>query len=194
VQLEEGRADPEGGVTMERIESLRAAMPEAARDIKLNLQNVLASGAPLTDDQRWGVAIASAYAARSPRLTEALLADAQARVGANVVEDARAAAALMAMNNVFYRFRHLVEKPEYEKRPARLRMNRIAQPLMSKVDFELLCLAVSAISGCGVCVRAHEKTVREGGLTEDHVHEAVRIASVMHASAVALEMAHTSAT
>ena len=103
------------------------------------------------------------------------------------MEDARAAAALMAMNNVYYRFRHMVGKPAYSQRPARLRMQRIAQALTSKADFELYCLAVSAINGCETCVQAHEHAVVEGGLTEEHVHDAVRIAAVVHAAAVALE-------
>jgi alkyl hydroperoxide reductase subunit D len=105
-----------------------------------------------------------------------------------VIEDARAAAAIMAMNNVYYRFRHIVGKPSYGEKPARLRMNRLGQPAGSKVDFELYALAVSAINGCEACVRAHEHTVIEGGLTEDHVHDAVRIAATVNAAAVALEM------
>ena len=37
-------------------------------------------------------------------------------------------------------------------------------------------------------MRAHEKVVLEGGLTEDQVHDAVRIAATIHGAAVALEM------
>ena len=59
--------------------------------------------------------------------------------------------------------------------------------LTNKVDFELVCLAVSAINGCETCVQSHEKVVIEGGLSEDQVHDAVRIASVVHAAAVGLE-------
>lgn len=117
-----------------------------------------------------------------------MLATASGVVDATVLEDARAAAALMAMNNVYYRFRHMLGKETYTTRPARLRMNRIAKPATNKVDFELFCLAVSAINGCEACVKSHEHNVIEGGLTEDHVHDAVRIASVIHGVAVALEM------
>jgi alkyl hydroperoxide reductase subunit D len=94
----------------------------------------------------------------------------------------------MAMNNVYYRFRHMVGKPAYSQKPARLRMQRIAQPLTSKVDFELFCLAVSAVNGCEACVKSHEQVVIEGGLGEEHVHDAVRIAAVVNAAAVALEI------
>ena len=168
------------------VEEVRATLPEAAKDIRLNLQSVLEGGA-LSDAQKWGVAAACAIAARNPRLRDAVLADALVKAGPDVVEDARAAAVLMAMNNVYYRFRHMVGKPAYSQKPARLRMQRIAQPLTSKVDFELFCLAVSAINGCEACVRSHEQVVVEGGFGEEHVHDAVRIASVVHATAVALE-------
>jgi lipoyl-dependent peroxiredoxin subunit D len=170
---------------MEAIDRLREAMPPSARDIQLNLSSVLQGGA-LDDAQRWGVAVACALTVRSPALQEAVLHDAASRVSDAVLDDAKAAAALMAMNNVYYRFRHLVGKASYGEKPARLRMNRLAQPKTDRVTLELLCLAVSAINGCETCIRSHERAVLEGGLSEDHVHDAVRIAATLRAAAVAL--------
>jgi alkyl hydroperoxide reductase subunit D len=172
---------------MSALEALRDSIPEPARDIKLNLQSVLQPGS-LSPAQRWGVAIASAVATRNARLRDALLADARAEVGSDVVDDALAAAALMAMNNVYYRFRHLVGKASYSEMPARLRMQRIARPLTSKADFELFCLAVSAINGCETCIRSHEAVVLQGGVTEEQVHDAIRIAAVVNAASVAIEL------
>jgi alkyl hydroperoxide reductase subunit D len=171
---------------MQRIEAIRELIPEPAKDIRLNLQTVFQPGT-LSAAQRWGVAIASAVAARNAELREAVLADAAAEVDAAVIDDALAAAALMAMNNVYYRFRHFMGESAYSSKPARLRMNRIARPATSKADFELFCLAVSAINGCETCVRSHEKAVLDGGLSDDHVHDAVRIAATINAAAVALE-------
>ena len=171
---------------MSAVEALRDSIPESARDIKLNLQNVLQAES-LTAAQRWGVAIASAVAARTPRLRDALIDDARAAsVDEAVIDDALAAASLMAMNNVFYRFRHMIAKESYAQKPARLRMQRIAKPATNKVDFELFCLAVSAINGCEMCIRSHEEAVIAGGLAEDQVHDAVRIAATMNAVAVAV--------
>ena len=172
---------------MSRVEELRAAIPDTAKDIKLNLQSVLQPGA-LTPAQRWGVAIASAVAARNHALRDALIADAASEVGGEVIDDAVAAAALMAMNNVYYRFRHLVGKESYSQMPARLRMQRIAKPLTNKADFELFCLAVSAINGCEMCIRSHEEVVLKGGLSEDQVHDAVRIAATVNAAALSIEL------
>ena len=172
---------------MSQIEQIREALPDAAKDIRLNVQSVLQSST-LTPAQLWGTAVASAIATRSYDLAQAVLNDAQDKVEANVIEDAKAAAALMAMNNVYYRFRHMVGKESYSTKPARLRMNWIAKPLSNKADFELFCLAVSAINGCEMCVRSHEQVVVDHGLSEDQVHDAVRIAATMQATAVSLEM------
>ena len=171
---------------MSAVEALRTSIPDVAKDIRLNLQSVL-QPASLTAAQRWGVAIASAVATRNASLRDAVIADAGAEVGAEVIDDAIAAAALMAMNNVYYRFRHLVGKPSYSQMPARLRMQRIAKPATNKTDFELFCLAVSAINGCETCIRSHEDVVVKGGVSEEQVHDAVRIAATMNAAALALE-------
>jgi alkyl hydroperoxide reductase subunit D len=173
---------------MNTLESILDRLPEAARDLKLNLQAVLGDGT-LSDAQKFGVAVACAHASHDASLASALAAAARARgVEDAVLEDARAAAALMGMNNVLYRFRHLVKKADYAQKPARLRMNRLVKPLGSKVDFELFCLAVSAVHGCEVCIQSHEKVVVDGGLTTDQVLDAVRIASTVHGTATALTM------
>jgi alkyl hydroperoxide reductase subunit D len=82
----------------------------------------------------------------------------------------------------------MIGKPVYGEKPAGLRMNRLARPATSRVDLELFALAVSAINGCEACVRAHEKTVIEAGLTPDHVNDAIRIAAAVTGAAVALDL------
>ena len=173
---------------MEHIEKIRALIPDVAKDIRINLGNVLVPGT-LSESQVWGVALSSALAARSPALAESFTAQARTvNVPEGVLDDAKAAAVLMGMNNVFYRFRHMIGKEDYAQRPARLRMQRLAQVTSTKADFELFCLVVSAINGCETCVSAHEKTVLDEGLSVDHVHDAVRIAATVQAAAIALEL------
>lgn len=172
---------------MDQINQLREQLPDVARDVKINLQNVLQPGA-LNADQTWGVALSTAWAARNPKLVTALLADAKAAgIADGVIEDAKAAAILMGMNNVYYRFRHVIGKEDYSQKPARLRMLRLKQVATNQVDFELFCLAVSAVNDCQTCMQSHEAVVMEGGLSTDQVHDAVRIAAVMHSAALALE-------
>jgi lipoyl-dependent peroxiredoxin subunit D len=178
---------------MAALDAITDALPEAAKDIKLNVQAVLRESS-LSPAQRWGVAVASAATARNRAVLDAVVSDALGIVAPAVVDDAIAAASLMAMNNVYYRFRHVIGNPAYGQKPARLRMNRLARPATSKADLELFSLAASAINGCERCVQSHEKAVLESGLTEDHVHDAVRIAATIHAAAVAFESAGVAVT
>lgn len=171
---------------LEALETLRQTFPDYAKDIKLNLQAVL-NESTLSTDQRWGVAVASAISSNNPALREATITDARKQVDAKVLEDAAAAAVIMAMNNIYYRFRHMVAKPSYGQKSPKLRMNRMMQPTTTKLDFELYCLAVSAIHGCETCVKAHEKVLIDAGISEDQVNDAIRIAATFHAAAIALE-------
>jgi len=173
------------------LDTIRDAIPDYARDLRLNLGSVLTtSGAPgLSEKQIWAVALASAIASRNTELTRDIEALAATHLDATYVNGARAAAAVMGMNNVYYRFLHLVEDPEYAQLPARLRMNVIGNPGIDKVDFELLSLAVSAINGCGTCVASHERQLRKHEFTRETVQSAVRIAATVHAVARVLESA-----
>ncbi len=136
------------------VTSLKNLIPEHAKDLKLNVATVLsAEGAPgLAAHQTLGVALASAIAARNPTLLREIEALVAPKLDAAQVAAARAAAAIMGMNNVYYRFVHLAGNPDYARQPAKLRMNVIGNPGVAKVDFELYSLAVSAINGCGACI------------------------------------------
>jgi lipoyl-dependent peroxiredoxin subunit D len=171
------------------LETIRDQLPEYARDLKLNIGSVLTpQGAPgLSEKQIAAIALSTAIAARNPQLTQAIEAWAIPHLDDAYVNGARAAAAIMGMNNIYYRFLHLVEDSEYATMPARLRMNIIGNPGIDKLDFELLSLAVSAVNGCGMCITSHEKKLRAGGISREQIQSAVRIASVIHAVAGVLE-------
>lgn len=168
------------------IESLKEALPDYAKDLKLNLGNVLSSPA-LTPQQVWGTALASALSSRNAAVIRAIAADAAAHLSPEADRAARGAAAIMGMNNIYYRFVHLVENEHYAKMPANLRMTIIGNPGVDKTDFELWSLAVSAVNGCGMCIHSHEQTLAQHGVTKDAIQAAIRIASVVHAVAVTLE-------
>jgi alkyl hydroperoxide reductase subunit D len=181
---------------MTTLDTIRDAIPDYARDLKLNLGSVLTTtGAPgLSEKQIWSVALAAAIASRNADFTRDIETLAAAQLDAAYLNGARAAAAIMGMNNIYYRFLHLVEDPQYAQLPARLRMNVIGNPGIDKVDFELLSLAVSAINGCGTCVAAHERQLRKHELTRETVQSAVRIAATVHAVARVLESAKLAST
>lgn len=173
------------------LSEIKAATPDYAKDLRLNLDSVLSeTGAPGLSAKQIGlVALASAIASRHEPLVAAIAAEAAKHANAAELDGARTAAAIMAMNNVYYRFTHLVGEPEYQTLRAGLRMNAMANPGCDKVDFELCSLAVSAINGCGTCMDSHEKTARKHGLSAQAVQSAVRIAAVVNAVAVTLEQA-----
>lgn len=164
------------------LEHLMEQIPDYAKDLRLNLQTVLRQP-ELTPQQLWGTAVASAITSRVPDLVAAITSEATKHLTPQALDAARTAAALMGMNNVYYRFLHLAANEKYKTIPARLRMNGIRTHGIEPVDFELFCVAVSAINGCGACVDSHERVVREKGLSEEAVAAAIRIASVVKAVA-----------
>ena len=174
---------------------LKASIPDYAKDLRLNLDSVLSeSGAAGLNARQIGlVALASAIAARHAPLVAAIEAEAAPNTTTQELNGARTAAAIMAMNNVYYRFTHLVGDNEYQTMRAGLRMNAMSNPGCDKIDFELCSLAVSAINGCGMCMDSHEKTLRKHGVSAQAIQSAVRIAAVVNAVAVTLEQSTTAA-
>jgi len=170
------------------IAQIKRRIPDYAKDLKLNLGSVLGeSGAPgLTGKQIMATALASALASGNAELSAAIEHEAQAVLDEADVRAARAAAAIMGMNNIYYRFLHLVEDEEYQKMPAGLRMQVIGNPGVEKADFELYSLAVSAVNGCGMCIVSHERLLRKEGVSRQAIQSAVRIAAVIHAVAAVL--------
>jgi len=166
------------------IENLKDALPDYAKDIKLNLSS-LAGDESLTPQQLWGSFLACALAGRNPAVIGAVEAEASAHLSAEALQAAKAAAAIMAMNNVYYKFTGMMGDA-YMTMPAKLRMNVIANPGVDKLDFELWSLAVSAINGCQFCVKSHEKMLLDGGLSREQIQTAVRIAAVVQACSAIL--------
>lgn len=164
------------------LETLRAALPAYAKDINLNLSS-LAAETVLSDQQKWGAFLASAYAVGVPSVVKAVEAEATANgLSEAAATAAKAAAAIMGMNNVYYRSLHLLHNQEYRTIPARLRMNIIANPGVEKIDFELWCTAVSAINGCGMCLDSHEAELKKHGVPAAQIQTALRIAAVVNAA------------
>ncbi len=166
------------------VQSVRDTLGDHAKDIKINLGNVLSEeGSPdLALAQIHGIGLATAYATRNAALIGALEAEADPALH----QPAKSAASIMAMNNIYYRFVHLSGDAEYGKMPANLRMQVIGNPGIDKIDFELMCLAVSAINGCGMCMESHAKTLEKHQVSKKAIQSAIRIAAVINAAAQAL--------
>ena len=163
------------------LDALRDRLPAYAKDISLNLGS-LASETVLTDQQKWGTFLASAHAIGVPEVVRDLETQAATVLSPEAMNAAKAAAAIMGMNNIYYRSLHLLHNQEYRTIPARLRMNVLGNPGVDKVDFELWSTAVSAINGCGACLDAHESELRKHNVPATQVQAALRIGAVVHAA------------
>jgi len=172
--------------TVVSLQSLIDKVPDYARDLRLNWSS-LEQGTELNDNQKWGTFVAAAYGARNPHLAVAVAEAAAAHIAPEQVNAAKGAAAIMSMNNIYYRFQHLSSNEKYATMPARLRMNIMRTHGVNDADFELWALAVSAINGCGKCVDSHEKVLREKAVSEEVILGAVRIAAVVNAVASVLD-------
>ncbi len=170
------------------LDTLRDLLPDYAKDLKLNLGSVLSpTGAPgLSERQIWMVALATAIASRNVPFAKSVESLARPQLEEAALQAAKAAAAIMGMNNIYYRFTHVADDAEYRTLPARLRMNVIGNPGVDKTDFELVSLAVSAVNGCGMCINAHDAVLKKHGVGRESVQSAVRIAAVIHAVAQVL--------
>lgn len=171
------------------LSDLRNSLPDYAKDLKLNLDSVLSdAGSPgLDGKQIRAIALASAIASRHKPLAAAIEAFAVEKLSPEEINGAKAAAAVMAMNNIYYRATHLIQNEEYGQLRAGLRMNVMASPGIDKMTFELASLAVSAINGCGACMDSHEKVVRKHEVSAQGVQSSLKIGAVVHAVAVTLE-------
>jgi alkyl hydroperoxide reductase subunit D len=164
------------------LELFSDSLPEYARDLRLNLGSILADQT-IADARKYGLLLACAHGTGYKPIVEAAEGEIAGKLDEAHANAARAAAAVMAMNNVYYRFVHLASNPVYETLPARLRMNVIGAPGIDKADFELFSLAVSAQNGCGMCIDSHERVLSQHGVKPETIQTAVRIAAVMKAVA-----------
>ena len=167
---------------MEFLNSIKGLIPDTAKDIRLNLDAVL-SRSSLAPEDALGVALAAAFAARSPQLVQALKsgtpeAEAQA---------ALTAAALMGMNNVWYPFVEMTGDDDLKTMRPELRMNAYASHGgVSKAKFEAYALAASIIGKCHFCVKSHHDLLKKEGWTTQQLRDVGRIAAVVNATAQVL--------
>jgi len=164
------------------IEDIKNALPDYAKDIRLNLEAVLLrSGLELIEAQ--ACALAAAIATGNQSL--ATYISSQFVAGDEVVERdaAWAAAAVMAQNNVYYPFVEMTpDADNISKLPAGLRMNVIASHGgTSKERFEAYSLAASIVGKCHFCVKAHYQSLKDLGYEVKQLQDIGRIAAVINA-------------
>jgi alkyl hydroperoxide reductase subunit D len=167
---------------MPSLKDFADTLPDYAKDLRLNVSSLL-SDQTLGDQRKYGLLLACAHGSGYRPLVAAAEAECAPKLSEEAANAARGAAAVMAMNNVYYRFVHLASNPVYATLPAKLRMNIIGSPGIEKADFELFSLAVSAMNGCGACIDSHEKVLQQHSVKAETIQAAARIAAIMQAVA-----------
>lgn len=167
------------------IEVIKNNLPEYAKDVKLNISSVLTeSGAMgLTQHQIAGIALACAYTTENQFVIKNISAFSEEYLTPEEMNGAKASSVIMAMNNVYYRFAHMVSDKDYETMPAKLRMNIMREPGVSQKDFELYSLAVSALNNCGYCMDSHMSKLTSAGISKEAIQSTIRIAAVIQSLA-----------
>jgi alkyl hydroperoxide reductase subunit D len=155
-----------------------------AKDIKLNLSSILKTDpeSELKENQIFAIALSCAYSTKNQKIVDEILEKGANNINEAEIKAAKGAASIMAMNNIYYRFAHLVSDKEYLTMPAKLRMNFIGNPGIEKIDFELYSLAISAINGCGLCIDSHVKQI-SGSVNKKTIQHTIRIAATINAVA-----------
>lgn len=169
-----------------KLRALADADARYLKDLKINITNAL-EAATLTKKEAFLIGLAVAVNERQLLLQsgfeqQALAAGATDKEVAGLI----GCTSLMNANNVFYRFRHFVNKEFYTSAPAGIRMSIMANPLMGKEFFELVSLVVSALNGCEMCVSSHEEALLKHGTEQQRILDAVRLGAVLKSLSVLL--------
>lgn len=166
--------------TSESLERLSASEGRFLRDLKLNVSSVLKSK-NFEKKETALLALSVAVNEKNDVLMKAFTAMAKAE-GANDEEiaETHACTSLLNVNNVFYRFRHYMKDNEYyHSTPAGIRMSTMMNPVLGKAFFELMSIVISALNGCSRCVTSHEHSVKDLGVGEEKIYDAIRLAGVI---------------
>jgi alkyl hydroperoxide reductase subunit D len=164
-------------------DTIKSALPEYAKDTRLNLDAVLLRSS-LDADVAMGCAVAALAATGNGKVLGILLADAPVHA-----EAAMTAASIMSMNNTWYPYVEMTQDPNLQGLPAQLRMNAIANHGgTTKSNFEAFSLAASIVGKCEFCVKAHYATLKKEGYTVEQLRDIGRIAAVMNSVAKVLNI------
>ena len=164
------------------IKELINTFPDYAKDIKLNYSKILNEDI-LNKKQLYSIILISSFTTQLNSLKDAALEETKDFIDRELIEDVYGAYSIMSMNAIYYRFTHLSSENDYFTMPANLRMQYLSKFKIDKSDFEMLCLAVAIIIGCGKCINAHENILRENNISKLHIQTVARIASIVNSIA-----------
>jgi len=169
---------------MEFLNSIKEAIPDYAKDIRLNLDGTIARST-LEGNDAVGVALSAAFAAKNRKLVDAIKAS--GLLTPEEINGALTASALMGMNNVWYPFVEMAGDADLKTMPAQLRMNAYASHGgVDKRRFEMYALAASIVGKCHFCVQSHSELLKKEGMSVQQLRDIGRIAAVVNAATLCM--------
>lgn len=163
------------------VDTIRSAVPEYAKDLRLNLGSVITTSS-LEPVMAWGAALTAALVSKNGQVIQGILEDAKEHLDETHINAVKTTAAIMGMTNVWYKFTDLIQDEEVKKLPPKLRMNAIMNHAgVSQALFEAWGLAASVVNACGICINAHAVQMRKQELTAQNIADIGRIATVIKA-------------
>jgi lipoyl-dependent peroxiredoxin subunit D len=161
-------------------QQLLVAESKYIKDLKINVSNVLNNTQYLNKKEALLLAYAVAVNEKFDLLKDSFRVQAQ-EAGANEAELAEivSCTSLMNANNVFYRFRHFMNKDFYTNTPAGIKMSIMMNPVLGKEFFELVSLVISSINGCEMCITSHEQSILQHGGSESRILEGVKLGAII---------------
>ena len=174
------------------VDMVKEALPEYAKDTKLNLDAVI-KRSTLDPVEAEACALAALVATGNGKLLAWVLANTDLNIKTDSVDNvkerdaAMCAASIMAQNNIWYPYVEMANDPALTGLPAQLRMNAItSHGGTTKVRFEAYSLAASIVGKCHFCVHAHWYELKKAGYSVEQLRDIGRIAAVMNSVAKVL--------
>lgn len=146
-------------------------------DLYMNLKRQLEEGKVSRGD-KFLVAIGVASAAGSADAVSFLSHAARnAGVDGQHAIDAVSVAAVCTIFNGYYSFRDLAEGEDFSAFRAPFNANTFMKSTLSTAQVEMICIAVSALNKCSMCVTGHMQKAKGAGVTLEQVDEVIKAAA-----------------
>ncbi len=156
------------------------------QDIYMNLKRQLADG-KVEEKTKTLVALGVASSLGSAPGVE-FFSEAAVAAGRTCEEalDAVSVATTCSVFNGYYRFRHQLPadlKENYEKFKAPFNANSFMKSSLSSLEVEAICIAVSSVQNCEMCVNGHIQKGKSAGLDDEQIDELIKVGATAGAAA-----------
>mgnify|MGYP001238141314 CR=1 FL=1 len=173
---------------MTTIKDLKNAIPEFAKDIKLNFSSLIMNS-DYDEELVYGCAYASTLTIGNDEIIKVFHNECEKRFGLKFIESIKSTVIIMTLNNQWYKYRDSMPTAEMKIASQKMRVNIMATGAgLDKTLFESISLCISAINGCSFCVKAHSNLLLDNKMNKEYVLNIGRISSVISAISKALSL------